>query len=107
MAKRRSPKAIQVLEKRKVVSLNPGLAPSYYANRAELASSLFEFRLKLQEVLETGTGKVLVKEVATVYFSPAHAKAVASLFSRQLKAYEDQFGEIRLDPLLKQPLPKP
>ena len=111
MPKRRGSKAPQgpdnAREKRKVVSLNPGLAPSYYANRAELANSHFEFRLRLQEVFEVTGEKVFVKEVATVYFSPAHAKAIAALFSSKVKEFEAHFGEIQLDTLLKQPLPEP
>lgn len=72
---------------------------SYYSNSVEIGSSVWDFRLKCGEMVDATSEKIVVKDLCVVYMSPSHAKAVSILLARQIKAYEDQFGEITVPPL--------
>lgn len=72
---------------------------SYYSNSVEIGSSVWDFRLKCGEMVEATSEKIVIKDLCILYMSPSHAKAVSILLARQVKAYEDQFGEITVPPL--------
>lgn len=72
---------------------------SYYSNSVEIGSSVWDFRLKCGEMLDATPEKIVIKDLCIVYMSPNHAKAVSILLARQIKAYEDRFGEITVPPL--------
>ena len=68
--------------------------PSYYANSVEVAFSPNDFRIRLGEVLDADTEKIAIKHLATVYFSPKHAKEVLALFQGKMREYEEKHGKI-------------
>lgn len=72
---------------------------SYYANSVEIRSSLWDFRFKCGEMVDATAEKIFIKDLCVLYMSPSHAKAVSILLARQVKAYEDRFGEIPTPPL--------
>lgn len=73
----------------KVRCINHGQAPSFFVNRVEMGFSNFEFRLKFQEVLDGTPEQINVRDLATVYLTPAHTMMVASLFGVKLKEYKE------------------
>lgn len=68
--------------------------PTYYSNTIEIATSSSDFRIRVGEILEANDQEVIVKHRATIYFSPRHAKEVASLFATKVKEHEEKYGEI-------------
>lgn len=106
MARRRAKEAEQVSElpaeqdkeqlrkrPREVVS-GPSV-PSYYSNSIDLGVSASEFRIRLGEVMEANAEKIVVKHLATLWLSPAHAKEIAKLLTDHVTQYEEKYGPIK------------
>jgi hypothetical protein len=77
-------------------------APSLYVNSVEMGASAWDVRVKLGEAFgQYADGRPIVKHLATLVMSPAHAKAMMEALQITVKTWEDKFGEIDL-PRLKQ-----
>lgn len=69
---------------------------SLYANNSALAISTYDFSLIFGEILGAEDGKLQVEQHTKITMSPLHAKVLAGVFSANVAAYEQQFGEIRI-----------
>ncbi len=68
-----------------------------YSNNVHLTASIFDFSLIFGEITgEKQDGKNLVKQKARVILSKELTKVLAQLLVANVKAYEEQFGEIKL-----------
>jgi len=68
---------------------------SVYANSARLLVSPWDFRFIFGEI-EEATGECLdIREDVRVTMSPEHAKAVFQMLERNIRQYEEKFGEIK------------
>lgn len=77
-------------------------APAYFVNSVRILSSIFDFtvlffQLKMISTEEGDQGQL--REVAKIYLSPQHAKAISELLSRKVSEYEEQFGPIPTGPI--------
>lgn len=73
-------------------SANPD-APAIYASSIAILASPIDIVLVLGQ-LETTPDGANMKKVATVFFSPGHAKQLAILLAQKVAEHEAQFGEI-------------
>lgn len=70
---------------------------SLYSNDTQVQVSPWDFRLIFGEITDPPTMKSLlvrVKMTGEVRMSPQHAKRLATVLGRQVKRYEETFGEI-------------
>ena len=75
-----------------------GAAPDCYADTFNVSASAYTISLHFGvQVTEQ-----IVKPQAVIHMSPQHAKMMAILFTRLLKGYEQQVGEIILSDQLLQ-----
>lgn len=73
-----------------------------YANNVHLTASIFDFSLTFGEITgEKQDGKNLVEQKARVILSKEMTKVLAELLAGNIKAYEEQFGEIKIPTPLK------
>lgn len=68
---------------------------SVYSNILNISSSLYDFSFKFGKVSSEPTELKATIEVEVI-MSPQHAKAFLKALSENLKAYEKEFGEIKL-----------
>jgi len=62
--------------------------PEFYTDGYKFAASPYTVNL----VFTVGTGTGNFRDVVNVRMSPGHAKVMAILFERNIKAYEEQLG---------------
>lgn len=67
---------------------------SYYTNSINIRLSVYDVSLLFGEVEEATEDSFVVRQIARVTMSPQHAKALATLLSNRLEAYERQFGPL-------------
>lgn len=67
---------------------------SLYANNAEVDLTPWDVRLRFGEVTQANREKLLISDVAQVYLSPQHAKALLRALEGGIAIYEKQYGEI-------------
>jgi hypothetical protein len=67
-----------------------------YATNIGVTVSLFDVRLILADIVEVDDNQAVLEEQGTIILSPPHAKIFASVLTQNVKAYEAQFGEIKL-----------
>ncbi|MHA1565975.1 MAG: DUF3467 domain-containing protein [Alphaproteobacteria bacterium] len=81
-----------------VLAVFEGGKPVYYANSMNLVSSLHDIQLSF------GKGNPLRTSYDVhIYLSPPGAKQLALMLSNSIKNYEENFGEINLEPSKKEP----
>ena len=68
--------------------------PKFYANNVELRLSPWDFRITFGEVLDATEDGLIIERKVIVSMSPQHTKAVLDLLERNVKRYEEEFGEI-------------
>ncbi len=88
-------------EETKIVSFTIRVDPpdSYvYSNVAGVSISPWDIRINFADVNVVNEGEQGFKAVIGIVMPPEHAAGLAMLLTRQLKQYEDQFGEIRHEP---------
>ena len=73
---------------------------SIYSNNVVFTAALFDFSMIFGEVIEKEqisqtTGNVTVEQKVKIIMSPLHAKLFLQVAARQLRAYEQRFGEIK------------
>jgi hypothetical protein len=73
-------------------------APTIYVNSVQVEVTPWDFKLRLAQIGEASTDRLLLNELCFVYLSPQHAKALAMLLSQQVASYEKQVGPIPLGP---------
>ncbi|WP_447963978.1 DUF3467 domain-containing protein [Nitrospira sp. Ecomares 2.1] len=95
--KSKSKKVVELQRQREVMGVEE--APTYYSNSVEIATSLWDIRIRFGELKEASREHLIVKNLATVYLSPAHAKAVSVLLAEKIKDYELTFGAIPTAPI--------
>ncbi|SRR6266536_3906110 len=67
-----------------------------YANSARMMIGLWDFKFTFGEVENADANEIRVSEKMGVIMSPQHAKMFLQVFEKNLKRYEEQFGEIKL-----------
>ena len=67
-----------------------------YSNNIHLSASIFDFSLVFGEITDEQTedGKSIVEQKARVILSKEMTKVLLALLDANIKAYEEQFGEI-------------
>jgi len=73
-------------------SANPD-APAIYASSIAILASPIDIVLLIGQ-LETTPEGAKMKKVATIFFSPGHAKQLARLLTQKVAEHEAQVGEI-------------
>lgn len=76
--------------------------PNIYVNMVRINASKFDFVLELfQRIpnsdLQEESVNILTEKLGNVTMSPQHFKALAVVIQNQLKAYEEKFGEIKVE----------
>lgn len=82
---------------------NPTRSPNYqilYSNISRTILTPWDISLNLGHLI--GTTPPSVQELAVVVFSPQQFKALAVAFSNTIRAYEERFGAVNLNPDLIQ-----
>ncbi|MBC7084016.1 MAG: DUF3467 domain-containing protein [Firmicutes bacterium] len=69
-------------------------APRLYANTFSIEASLFDFCFKFGLHDQAQHEKGEHDEIACVFVSPSHAKAIARILNSAIDAYEAQFGKL-------------
>jgi len=76
-----------------------------YSNSAQLSASVFDFQLSFfqksisdLEIAKAKNEEYHDKLLAEITMSPSHTKAVSLLLHNAIKKYEEDFGEIKLEP---------
>jgi hypothetical protein len=72
--------------------------PSYYTNHAEIRISPWDVRLTLGEIKTIKEGRIRVKNLATVFMSPVHAKVFSDILAEKIVQYEEKVGPIPVPP---------
>ena len=67
-----------------------------YVNSVRIAHSVFDFQLLMENKITDPSNKELSIPIRVVQMSPQHFKAFAEVVKRNLKRYEEAFGEITL-----------
>lgn len=70
-----------------------------YANNCQLRASVSDFLIQFGRVEQTGPESLEVTHLAGIYLSPQQAKALRNVLTQNVANYEENFGEIRLDPV--------
>jgi len=103
MAKKKAPETIAPKQFKAVNSVPGSDAPTYYANNANIDLSTFDVRLRFGQI-QGAEGDILnVKEVAYVFMSHAHFRALLEAFktsARKLDSFPpmERIGEIEKAP---------
>ncbi len=83
----------------KVTRLNPGEAPTFYANNVSFRTLFWDFALDFGQVVDISEeAGLIIRDVATVVMAPQHARVFAEVLLRNVRAYEEQFGPIPRPP---------
>jgi hypothetical protein len=70
---------------------------SLYSNNAVLAISSFDFSVTFGEIAGTDeNGRLVVDQHTKIMMSPLHMKILVRVLNDNLKAFESNFGEIRV-----------
>lgn len=74
-----------------------------YANTFEIEVSLYDFCLKfgIRDRIQGEKGDR--DDIANIFISPTHAKAIAHVLNNAIEQYEQKFGEIWFDPSILNP----
>jgi len=67
-----------------------------YSNSVRMTVGLWDFKFAFGEVENADANEIRVNEKLGVIMSPQHAKMFLQVFERNVKRYEEQFGEIKL-----------
>ncbi len=68
--------------------------PKHYVNNTLVTTSLYDVKLVFGQVVNANGNKLLVDPEVIVFMSPQHAKAIALMLDKQIKAYEERNGPI-------------
>lgn len=72
--------------------------PAYYTDQVQVLTSGYSCVLFLNRTIGADReGKIMVKPECVMYMSPQHMKSLWLLLGRQIAAWEEKRGEIRLD----------
>jgi hypothetical protein len=93
---RRAEPSEPAVKERTYTSLESDSTPTYYSNNAQIATSVFDFRVIFGEIVKADEEEIVVRTRATVFLSPQHAKAFANVLSQKIRDYEQRYGEITL-----------
>lgn len=77
------------------------VAPEFYANSCAFTVTIYEFLLQFGIKTDPKTD---AKALVNVRMSPQHAKVMARILAKNVKAYEKEVGPIYLPPQLIQEL---
>ncbi|MDE1162108.1 MAG: DUF3467 domain-containing protein [Acidobacteriaceae bacterium] len=69
-----------------------------YANSVQVRLSVWDFRLIFGTLEQTAADQVNIENFQGIYLSPQQAKALQSILGQNIAQYEQNFGEISLDP---------
>ena len=67
-----------------------------YANSTRMTVGLWDFKFAFGEVENADSSEIKVSEKMAIIMSPQHAKMFLQIFEKNLRRYEEQFGEIKL-----------
>jgi hypothetical protein len=71
---------------------------SVYSNSARITVNLWDFRMLFGELEEATPELLKVTEGVKVIMSPQHVKVFLKVLERNVRKYEETFGEIKLPP---------
>ncbi len=74
--------------------VNSENALTFYVSSAEIFVTVYDFRLRIGEILKVGEGKLVIKDLVTLYMSPQHALALTAILANRIRNYEEQYGKI-------------
>ena len=75
---------------------------SMYSNNISVRVTPFDMQLIFGEILSVDERKLVIENFLAVNLSPQTAKSLLSVVSSQIDAYEQQYGEIRYNPIQPQ-----
>jgi len=76
-----------------------------YVNNAAIAFSSFDMSISFGEIIGEENGQSVIEESVQIILTREFAKVLTELLVNNLKAFESQFGEIKI-PVLKEDTPK-
>ncbi|MEA2512338.1 MAG: hypothetical protein QOJ59_1825 [Thermomicrobiales bacterium] len=79
-----------------VERIHPDGIPVFYANNVGFRISVWDFALDFGMMIDANDERILVRDAATVIMSPQHAKVFSEVLARNVKNYEEQFGELKV-----------
>jgi Protein of unknown function (DUF3467) len=68
--------------------------PILYANQVYMASTPWDIQMIFGRIQGLGVGKAETEQLVNIVMSPAHAKVMSQILSRQVAIYEAQYGPI-------------
>jgi len=77
------------------IHVNEELAPSIYANFAQLTTTPHDVKILFGEIVEATPNQIRVKDLVKVYMAPAVAKSLLALLAQSLQKYEETIGPVR------------
>jgi hypothetical protein len=72
---------------------------SLYSNNISVRTTPFDMQLIFGEILSVDEHKLAIENFLAVNLSPQTAKSLLNVISGQIDAYEQQYGEIRYNPI--------
>ena len=72
---------------------------SLYSNNISVPTTPFDIQLIFGEILSVDEHKLAIENFLAVNLSPQTAKSLLNVISGQIDAYEQQYGEIRYNPI--------
>ena len=72
-----------------------------YTNSIGVSASVFDIKLLINYISDS-TEKNEKENICEVAMSPQHAKAFLNVLQKTMKTYEENFGEINLQSLIKE-----
>jgi len=85
------------------IDIDPDKIESKYSDLAIINVNPFGFTLDFGQNVAS---LELVKVVARVSLSPQHAKIFSDILAQNIREYERKFGEIKVNPQMKEELPQ-
>jgi hypothetical protein len=78
--------------------IRPEGAMGQYANHVSSRITPWDIELSFGQIREADEERLVYDEVARIYLSPQHAKAVLALLQKQIDSYELEHGAVSVPP---------
>lgn len=74
-----------------------------YANNLQVGFSSWDLAITFGEIMGEKEGKAVIEETTRILMTREIAKALSRILSAHIAAYEQQFGEIKIPAIEKEP----
>lgn len=78
----------KAVETRKPEERGLDTAATLYANSVNIGASPWDLRFRFGQIEEADDTHLVIRQLATVYMSPQHAKAFAALLNQKIAEFE-------------------